>query len=56
MKMAKAVVMVKQAVSIQQPFLLLVLMTLVVGSLACADAVAQSQQIEPRPIGLALVA
>jgi glucose/arabinose dehydrogenase len=56
MKIAKAVVVVKQVVSIQQALLLLVLMILVVVPLACTDAVAQSPQLEPRPIGLELVA
>jgi hypothetical protein len=54
--MVKAVVVVKQAVSIRPALLLLVLMTLVAGSLACANAAAQSPQVEPRPIGLELVA
>jgi hypothetical protein len=49
-------VVVKQAFSTRRALLLLVLMILVVLSLACADAVAQSPQIEPRPIGLELVA
>ena len=49
-------VVVKQAFSTRRALLLLVLMILVVLSLACADAAAQSPQIEPRPIGLELVA
>src|SRR5918999_4208997 len=49
-------VVVKQAFSTRRALLLLVLMILVILSLACADAVAQSPQIEPRPIGLELVA
>ena len=49
-------VVVKQAVSIQRALLLLVLMVLVVVPLACTNAAAQSPQIEPRPIGLELVA
>jgi hypothetical protein len=56
MKILKAVVVVKQAVSIQHALLLLVLMLLAVVSPDCANAVAQSPQIEPRPIGLELVA
>jgi glucose/arabinose dehydrogenase len=56
MKMAKAVVVVKQVVSIRQALLVLVLMILVVVPLACTNAAAQSPQIQPRPIGLALVA
>jgi glucose/arabinose dehydrogenase len=52
----KLVKVVKQAVSIRRALLLLVLMILVVGSLACANAAAQSPQLEPRPIGLKLVA
>jgi glucose/arabinose dehydrogenase len=53
MKMEKVA---KQAVSIRRAFLLLVLMISVVGPLACTDAAAQSPQIQPRPIGLELVA
>jgi glucose/arabinose dehydrogenase len=53
MKMVKVV---KQAFSIRRALLLLVLMILVVVPLACADAAAQSPQLEPRPIGLELVA
>jgi glucose/arabinose dehydrogenase len=56
MNMVKAVVVIKQAVSIRQAFLLVVLMLLAVVSPACANAVAQSPQIEPRPIGLELIA
>ena len=56
MKTLKAVVVVKQAVSIRPALLLLLLMILVVIPLACANAAAQSPQLEPRPIGLALVA
>ena len=54
MKMVKVVV--KQAFPIRRALLLLVLMILVVVPLACASAAAQSPQIEPRPIGLELVA
>jgi glucose/arabinose dehydrogenase len=56
MKILKAVVVVKQAVLIRQASLLSVLMILIAGSFACADAAAQSQQLEPRPIGLELIA
>jgi glucose/arabinose dehydrogenase len=56
MKILKVVVVANQAVSIQQALLLLVLMILVVVSLACTNAAAQSQQLEPRPIALELVA
>jgi hypothetical protein len=56
MRMVKLVAVLKQVVSTRQVLLLLVLMTLVVGPLACTDAAAQSPQIEPRPIGLELVA
>ena len=40
----------------QQALLPLLLMILIIASLACANATAQSPQIEPRPIGLDLVA
>jgi glucose/arabinose dehydrogenase len=57
MRMVKLVaVVVKQAFSIRLALLLLVLMILVVVPLACTTAAAQSPQIEPRPIGLELVA
>jgi glucose/arabinose dehydrogenase len=56
MKMVKAVAVVKQAFLIRHALLLLVLMILPVVSLACADAAAQSPQLEPRPIGFELVA
>jgi glucose/arabinose dehydrogenase len=56
MRMVKLVAVVKQAVSIQQALLPLVLVILVVVSLACTNAAAQSPQLEPRPIGLELVA
>jgi glucose/arabinose dehydrogenase len=49
-------VVAKQAFSIRRALLLLVLMILVVVSLACSNAAAQSPQLEPRPIGLELVA
>jgi glucose/arabinose dehydrogenase len=52
----KVIAVVKQAFSIRRTLLLLVLMFLLVSSLACADAVAQSPQIEPLSIGLELVA
>jgi glucose/arabinose dehydrogenase len=56
MKILKAVVVGKQAVSIRRASLLLVLMILVVLPLACTNAAAQRPQIPPRPIGLELVA
>jgi glucose/arabinose dehydrogenase len=56
MSIVKLVAVVKQAVLIQQALLLLVLMTLVAGSLACTNTAPQSPQIEPRPIDLELVA
>jgi glucose/arabinose dehydrogenase len=56
MKILKAVVVVKQAVSLQRALLLLVLMIPVVVPLAYTNAAAQSPQLEPRPIGLELVA
>lgn len=48
--------MVKVVAVVKQALLLLVLMILAVGSLACANAAAQSPQIHPRPISLTLVA
>jgi glucose/arabinose dehydrogenase len=49
-------VVVKQPFSMRRALLPLVLMLLIITSLACTNAAAQSLQIEPRPIGLQLVA
>jgi hypothetical protein len=49
-------VVAKQPFSMRQALLSLLLMILIIASLACANATAQSPQIEPRPISLELVA
>jgi hypothetical protein len=49
-------VVVKQPFSMRQALLPLLLMILIMASLACANATAQSPQIEPQPIGLDPVA
>jgi hypothetical protein len=49
-------VVVKQPFSMRRALLPLVLMPLIIVSPACANAAAQSPQLEPRPIGLDLVA
>jgi hypothetical protein len=50
------VMVVKQPFSMRRALLPLLLMHLIIASPAYANATAQSPQIEPRPIGLSLVA